>query len=297
MEKIWEHAFTNELHIVPQEHNVMLSEIPLNTRDNREKMAQIMFETFKVPGVYIANQSVLSLYSSGKFDGTVIDSGHGVTHSVPIFDGYALYGSTLRINLAGWDLTDYLTKILSEKGYNFNTYNERNIVEDIKEKVCYVSLDFEGEIHQLKCEISKNVTYEMPDGNVITLGPRVRFLCPEVLFNPCLIGKEFAGIHLQFYDSIMRSDLDLRKNLYQNIFMSGGNTLFPGLLERFIKEVQKLAPKNIESNIQVKAYPERKYSTWIGGSIISSISTSSCMWITKDEYNDSGLQVVHRKCF
>jgi actin len=296
MEKIWEHTFTNELRVTPEEHNVMLTEAPLNPKANREKMTQIMFETFNVPGLYIAIQAVLSLYSAGKFTGIVNDSGDGVTHLVPIFDGYALPHSILRINLAGRDLTDYLVKILSERGYHLTTSAEREIVKDLKEKVCYVALDYEEELAQIKSGTSKDVTYEMPDGAIITVGSE-RFRCPEVLFQPNHIGKEFLGIHQQTYDSILKSDVDVRKDLYQNIVLSGGTTLFPGLPERLTKEVQKLAPQTMASKVKVIAVPERKYCVWIGGSILSSISTFSCMWITKDEYNDSGPQVVHRKCF
>jgi len=255
-----------------------------------------MFDTFQVPGLYIAIQAVLSLYSAGKFTGIVCDSGDGVTHLVPIFDGYALPHSILRINLAGRDLTDYLLKILSERGLHLSTSAEREIVKDIKEKLCYVALDFDEELNASKTGSSKEANYEMPDGNVITIGSE-RFRCPEVLFKPSLFGKEFGGIHEQTFQSIMKSDVDVRKDLYQNIILSGGSTLYAGLPERLTKEVQKLAPQAIKSLVKVIAVPERKYCVWIGGSILSSISTFGTMWITKEEYADAGPTIVHRKCF
>jgi len=296
MEKIWEHTFTNELRATPEEHNVMLTEAPQNPKLNREKMTQIMFDTFNVPGLYIAIQAVLSLYSAGKFTGIVCDSGDGVTHLVPIFDGYALTFSILRINLAGRDLTDHFVKILSERGLHLTTSAEREIVKDIKEKLCYVALDFDQELAESKTSSSKEATYEMPDGNIVTIGSE-RFRCPEVLFKPSLIGKEFDGIHRQTFNSIMKSDVDVRKDLYQNIVLSGGTTLFAGLPERLTMEVQRLAPSAMASKVKVIAVPERKYCVWIGGSILSSISTFSCMWITKEEYQEAGPTVVHRKCF
>jgi len=202
----------------------------------------------------------------------------------------------MRINLAGRDLTDQLVKILSERGLHLTTSAEREIVKDLKEKTCYVALDFDEELAASKQGTSKEVNYEMPDGSVITIGSE-RFRCPEVLFKPSLIGKEFSGVHDQTYQSIQKSDVDVRKDLYQNIVLSGGTTLFAGLPERLTKEVQKLAPQNISNKVKVIAVPERKYCVWIGGSILSSISTFSCMWITKEEYQEAGPSIVHRKCF
>jgi len=296
MEKIWHHTFYDELRVSPNERNVMLTEAPLNPKNNREKMTTIMFETFNTPGIYIGIQAVLSLYSAGKTTGIVMDSGDGVTHFVPIFEGYAFPHAILRINLAGRNLTEYLLKILSERGHHLTTSAEQEIVKDIKEKLTYVALDFEAELKEASKSSSKDAQYEMPDGNLITIGSE-RFRCPEVLFNPMLIGKEFVGIHEQCYNSIMKSDIDVRKDLYSNIVLSGGTTMFPGLSERLTREVQKLAPQTMNSKVKVIATPERKYSVWIGGSILSSLNNFQNMWITKAEYDDSGPQIVHRKCF
>jgi actin-related protein len=294
MELIWHHTFYNELRVDPEKSNVLLTEAPMNPKANREKMTQIMFETFNVAGMHVGIQAVLSLYSAGRTTGLVLDCGDGVSHTVPIYEGFSMPHAVGRIDLAGRDLTEYMVKLLMEGAVSLSGSSaEREIVRDIKEKTCYVALDFDEEMKK-QSDPTIETQFELPDMRVVTIKSQ-RFRCPEALFKPHLVGLGDAdGYPALVTKSIGKCDIDVRRPLFENIVLSGGTTMFPGMAERLTKELVAAAPAGLEP--RVIAPPERKYSVWIGGSILSSLTTFQTQWVLRSEYDESGVNVVHQKC-
>ena len=291
MEKIWHYTFFTDLRVDPSEHPVVLTEAPMNARQNREKMTEIMFETFNVPALYVATQAVLSLYASGRTTGCVLDIGDGVSHIVPIFEGFALTHAIQRVDLAGRDITNYLQRLLKQAGYSFYTTAEKEIVRDIKEKLCYVAIDPEKEMILSKRIQGMEKTYMLPDGETIDVGIE-RFLAPECFFNPSVVGKELDPLDDMIVKAICECELDLRRELYGNIVLSGGSTMFPGIRERLTKEIKEQVSDSMD--VRILSPPERMYSVWIGGSILASLKTFHRMWLTRREYKELGPQASLR---
>mmetsp|Transcript_5573 Transcript_5573/g.9566 ORF Transcript_5573/g.9566 Transcript_5573/m.9566 type:complete len:352 (+) Transcript_5573:80-1135(+) len=272
MEKVWEYCFSNELRVDPSEYKVLLTEAPLNPKANREKMTQLMFETFQVQGLYVAIQAVLSLYSNGRTTGMVCDSGDGVTHTVPVFEGFSIPHAVKKNYIAGRAITDHMVNLLgadsiSEQGGK-SAWNQ--IVRKMKEDLCFVSLDIEADTKkaQESTELQKN--YELPDGQTVAVNTP-RFMAPEALFNPGLIkeGDEALGMHSMTFKSVQDCDIDIRTDLFQNVILSGGTTLYEGLPDRLEKEVDKMCPKS--NMVKIIASSDRYYSVWTGGSTLSSL--------------------------
>ncbi|WAR19593.1 ACT1-like protein [Mya arenaria] len=277
MEKIWHHTFYNELRVAPEEHPVLLTEPPLNPRSNREKMIEVMFEKFHVPSAYVSMQSVLPLYASGRHGGVVVDVGDGVTHITPHMGA------------------------------------ELEVVREIKEQLGYVAEDYQAEMTTAATFSKLEKQYELPDGTSITLGNE-RFRCAEAIFNPSLVDVEQLGLSELLHETIWKTDINCRRHLCGNIVLSGGSTLFPGMegaglakdLYGSLQATDMNSRKHFYANIilsggstmfpAVIAAPERKYSVWIGGSILASLSTFAQQWITKAEYDEEGPTIGHRKC-
>lgn len=330
MEEIWKYIYhKDQLSAKSSDHPVLLTEAPNNPFKNREKAAEIMFEHLSVPALFVSIQAVLALYSSGRTTGCVLDSGDGVTHAVPVYEGYALEKSIQRVDIAGRDVTNYLKLCLRKEGHIFTGSAEMETVRTIKERCCFLAPDMNLAIDQAiqaymkrKKEVPAGLvkgkkevkhqgqgdseapsqdlfnpeeprSYTLPDGKRISLFTS-RFRAPEVLFNPELIGQEEVGIHEVLYNSIQKSDLDIRSSLYQNIVLSGGTTLLNGFGNRLYKEMVDLV-QDQEVKLKINAQGERIFSTWVGGSILASLDTFRRMWITKEEYENEGAKRLYLK--
>ena len=285
MEKIWHHTYYNELRIPPEDFAVMLTEPPLNPKQNRERMTKIHFETFNFAELYVQIDAVLPLFLSGVVTGCVFDSGYDVSHIVPIYEGSALPRTIKRLDFGGHHLTKWMAKDLQRKGYTL----ELELIREIKETMTYLAMDYDKE---LKYASSLTRDYELPDATVITLDV-ARFKCPEALFQPSIIDEKGDGVSKATLNAIMSCDCDIREDLFANIVLAGGTMMFPGIEKRLMKEMTALAPSSVK--VKVIAPPERKHSAWLGGSILSTIGNFQSMWITKAEYEDTGPSIVHRK--
>jgi len=295
MEKVWHHTFYNELRVAPEEaQGVLLTEAPRNPKANREKMTTIMFETFQVKNVYVALQAVMSLYAAGRTTGLVCDAGDGVSHTIPVFEGFSIPHAVEKMEIAGRVLTDYMQKLLLGIGESLTSSAELEIVRDIKEKLCFVSQDYETENAQAHASSELDVAYTMPDKRVINVPGHVRMGCPELLFKPDLNGKSCKSLHALSWASVQASDVDVRKDLCKNIILSGGTTMYEGLADRLKNEITTLAPGGAE--IRVIASADRKYAVWKGASTLASLSTFASSWVTAEDYAEHGAAVIHRKC-
>ncbi|XP_055468099.1 actin-related protein T1 [Psammomys obesus] len=291
MEKLWKDLFEWELGMKPNEQPVFMTEPSLNPQETREKTTEIMFEKFNVPALYLCNHAVGALCASACITGLVLDSGDGVTCTVPIYEGYSLPHGITKLYLAGRDITEHLTRLLLAKGYTFPCILNKAVVDDIKKKACSVSWGYEDKYN---CCHQALKEYKLPDGNVIQMSDH---LCqvPEVLFTPDLLGIHDLGISKMVCNSIAKCDTDIQETLFAEIVLSGGTTLFPGLQDRLLKELELLAFEG--TPIKITASPDRCYSAWIGGSVMTSLTTFKQMWVTANDFKEYGAFVVQRKCF
>ena len=267
-----------------------MTEAPLNPRTNRDKTAEIFFETFRSPAMFFTPPSVLSLYASGRTTGVVLDVGEGVTHAVPVYEGFALPHSVTRSDIAGRDVTRQLQLLLRRSGLAFSTTAEVDLVKSLKEEICYCTPTPTDANDEMAVKESKT-QYQLPDGQAVKLASE-RFQAPNVLFDPFLVGSEEPGVADVLVSSIMKSDLDLRSKLFSQIVLAGGSTLFTGFGDRMLYEVRARSPSH--TRIRISAPPERLHSAYVGGSILASLATFKSMWVSRAEYEEHGSAILHR---
>ncbi|KAL7581251.1 hypothetical protein ACA910_006024 [Epithemia clementina (nom. ined.)] len=295
MESLWQHVYSKQcLNAKQEEHPLLMTEAPLNSRRNRDSIAEIFFESIRAPALYFTPPSVLSLYASGRTTGVVLDVGEGVMQAVPVYEGFALTHSVSRSDVAGRDVTKHLQLQLRRAGLSFTTTAENDLVKTIKEDVCYLTPTptMQESAGSTGASADAKTQYQLPDGQTITLSSE-RFLAPSVLFDPSLIGSEESGAADVLVNSIQRSDLDLRPKLYSQIVLAGGSTLTAGFGDRMLYEVRSRSPSH--TRIRISAPPERIYSAYVGGSILASLATFKNMWVSRVEYEEKGANVLHRR--
>ena len=292
-ENLMHYLLYSEMKVVPEEVSILITESPRTSRENREKLTEILFETFNVKRLHIANSSMVGLFSYGKTSGLIVDSGFNVTSTVPIYEGYPLSHASIRINIGGEDLSkNLLSMIQSNLDETYIDIKGRILADDIKEKLGYLLLN------QDDGDDVKDVTYELPDGKKIELSNEL-YKSNEILFNPDEeIKKENGLLSLKnmVIDSINKCDNEIKSDIKENICLTGGTTLLKNFPEKLKNE---LSDSSEGTNFNLSAEQERLFSTWIGGSIVSSLDNFQFMWVNKKEYNDNGknLLVIDSKCF
>ncbi|CAO2641681.1 Actin-like protein 9 [Lemmus lemmus] len=291
-ELIWRHILEHDLRVATQDHPLLFSDPPFSPVTNREKLVEVAFESLHSPAIYVASQSVLSVYAHGRVNGLVVDTGHGVSYTVPVVQGYNLPHAIQRLDLAGNHLTAFLAEMLLGSGFSLRQ-EDLDLVENIKHHYCYLASDFQKEQARLDQECKQ--TLKLPDGRTVTLGKEL-FQCPELLFHPPEIpGLSPMGLPAMAEQSLIKVPQELRSHVAQNVLLCGGSSLFTGLEGRFRAELLRTLPP--EDHVVVMAQPNRNLSVWIGGSILASLHAFQSCWVLREQYEERGPQVVYRKCY
>ncbi|KAJ8738056.1 hypothetical protein PYW08_000651 [Mythimna loreyi] len=296
MEKLWHHVFYKELWVPPETTKIMNCVHPLTPDADKERMAEIFFESFAVNALYIAKSPPLVLNAYGRTSGVVWEQGYSCCYAAPVFEGFPLKYATITSPITGKMLSTRLQNLMFKAGYSFTTPFELDLIDQIKKDICYISQDFNVELAETAGFESK-ARYNLPDGQHVLLGEE-RFLCPEVLFKPELEDLKCRNIIDLICHSIDLCDLDYRSIFYNNIVFSGGSSMIGGLVERVTCDMTKLLKKKLPNvRVKIDAMANRHNAAWTGGSILATLPNLKGFWLTKEEYEDTGSDRVKSKFF
>jgi actin-related protein len=278
MERLLHHQFFAELRAPPSENAVCHTESPTAPRAHRERLLELLFETFDTPHVQIVNSAKASLFASGRGTGLILDSGGGVTHAVALFEGTVMHHGVRLLDLAGNDVSDVLAS-------HFPADVRRSDVAAVKQTMCQVRT--EG-------SCANGGAYKLPDGTSLPVTAEALSDAPEIMFRPQLVGLEAPGVHEMVREAIDACDVDLRGQLFSSVVLAGRNTKLAGFDQRLRGELAALLserPTTGGGTARVVAPPERQCTAWIGGSI--SASLTSTPWLSRAQYNEHGPTAAH----
>ncbi|XP_057304013.1 POTE ankyrin domain family member J-like isoform X2 [Hydractinia symbiolongicarpus] len=291
-----EYVLEHELKVNDNQHPVLMTEMGLTSKKHRERLSEVMFETFGVPAFFLANQSSLAMYSMGMMSGICLNSGFYNTQATAIYEGHSIPHGTIQLDIGGDHVTNQLGRaLLANQGIGFNTSSEKLVLNSMKQSLCYVAEDAKIEQESYKTKLDKYEMYTLPDGQEIELGAE-RCLATEILFDPQMLGLHQPNTAELIEQSIKSMDVELHSLLSQNVLVTGGNSKLSGYGSRLEKELLQLL-RDAEHDICINYADDPLLSSWIGGSILSSISVFRDQWVTIDQYAEQGAKVVHTVCF
>ncbi|CAG8880237.1 unnamed protein product [Penicillium salamii] len=317
MERFWSNSIFKYLRVEPEDHYFLLTEpVTPEPPENRENTAEIMFESFNCAGLYIAVQAVLALaasWTSSKvtdrsLTGTVIDSGDGVTHVIPVAEGYVIGSSIKSIPIAGRDITYFVQNLLRDRA---EPDSSLKTAEKVKEEYCYVSPDIVKEFARYDREPDRFLkhTVTAPNGRSINIDIGYeRFLAPEIFFNPEIYSSDFLTPLPNVVDGVIQSSpIDVRRGLYKNIVLSGGSTLYKDFGRRLQRDIRHLVDDRIRASearsggarsggldVAVVTHKRQRHGPWFGGSLLGQTPEFRSYCHTKAEYDEIGPSIVRR---
>jgi len=277
----------NKLDVDPGNHPIFITEPILNPTQQRIRIAEYLFETLNVPGIYFGLHPLLALFSVGKVTGLVVESGEGLTQIIAVQESYPLHHSAIRIPIGGIDITRYLMKLIMRKGIHISSEYEIEHIRRIKEKACYLETDYESKLRLARGGMLEGEKFELPNGRTIVLHEE-KFVAPEIIYRPSLIGLKTKPLDEAITEAIFSVDIDVRPAMYPNIIISGGNTKIRGFIERLQNELLENIPERAKDKLNIGALKDREYCVYRGATILTNLPAFRKILITKEKWAEEG---------